>query len=149
MNPNEHSDRDIGSTNLIENMSPQYNNDNDNDNVVCEVPGQVSVNSGIAINENYSLIETDYSKNYYKKARELPMNIMKTKLAFTEMTLIPRIFGLFKCMDRTCTKIFKQKELFKLHMKLHFSNIEKKRSNYFYFNIYLFIYVIVFIFVLF
>lgn len=60
---------------------------------------------------------------------------MKTKLAFNEMSILPRLLGLFKCMDRTCTKIFNSKELFKLHMKLHFSNTEKKKSKMFYFNL--------------
>lgn len=144
MNQSEHSGNDIESTYLTENVSPL----NDDDNLF-EIPGQVAVNNGIIINGSYSLIETDYVKNYFKKSREMPLNIMKTKLAFTEMTIFPRIFGLFKCMDRTCTKIFKQKELFKLHMKLHFSNIEKKKSNNFYFNIYLIIYITLFVFVLF
>jgi len=93
--------------------------------------GQQIVNNGIPINGIIYLIETDYKKDYDKKVRDLPINVMKTKLAFNEMSILPRLLGLFKCMDRTCTKIFNSKEMFKLHMKLHFSNTEKKKSKCF------------------
>jgi len=91
--------------------------------------GQQIVNNGIPIDGAIYLIDTAYRKDYDKKVRDLPMNVMKTKLAFNEMSALPRLLGLFKCMDRTCTKIFNSKELFKLHMKLHFSNTEKKKSK--------------------
>lgn len=91
--------------------------------------GQQIVNNGTPINGTYCTIDTFYQKCYLKKIRKLPMNVMKTRLAFKDMTSIPKLLGLFKCMDRTCTKIFNDKELFKLHMQLHFSNTEKKKSN--------------------
>ncbi|XP_026811622.1 uncharacterized protein LOC113552843 isoform X4 [Rhopalosiphum maidis] len=94
--------------------------------------GQQIVNNGIPIDGTIYLIDTAYRKDYEKKVRDLPMNVMKTKLAFNEMSALPRLLGLFKCMDRTCTKIFNSKELFKLHMKLHFSNTEKKKKNQIY-----------------
>uniref|UniRef100_A0A2H8TXZ9 Zinc finger and BTB domain-containing protein 6 n=1 Tax=Melanaphis sacchari TaxID=742174 RepID=A0A2H8TXZ9_9HEMI len=94
--------------------------------------GQQIVNNGIPIDSTIYLIDTTYTKDYDKKVRDLPMNVMKTKLAFNEMSALPRLLGLFKCMDRTCTKIFNSKELFKLHMKLHFSNTEKKKKNQIY-----------------
>jgi len=97
-------------------------------------PGQHIINKGLVINGTYCLIDTTESKkDYNKRARELPMNMMKTRLAFNEMTCLPKLLGLYKCMDRTCTKIFNQKELFKLHMQLHFSNMEKKKSTRFIF----------------
>lgn len=99
-----------------------------NSNIFLE-PGQQIVNNGQPIDGTYYLIDTEYKKYYSKKVRELPLNMMKTRLALTEMLTVPRLLGLFKCMDRTCTKIFTDKDLFKLHMKLHFSNSDKKKSN--------------------
>lgn len=99
--------------------------------------GQQIVNNGVPADGSICcLIDTTYTKDYIRKVRELPMNVMKTRLAFNEMSALPRLLGLFKCMDRTCTKIFSSKELFKLHMKLHFSNAEKKKSKKFYLKIY-------------
>jgi len=99
--------------------------------------GQQIVNNGVPIDGTICcLIDTTYTKDYIRKVRDLPMNVMKTKLAFGEMSALPRLLGLFKCMDRTCTKIFSSKDLFKLHMKLHFSNAEKKKSKKFDFNSY-------------
>jgi len=95
--------------------------------------GQCTINNGISIQGTYCLIDTGYKINYLKHIRDLPMNMMKTRLALTEMICLPKLLGLYKCMDRTCTKIFSQKELFKLHMQLHFSNVEKKKSNHFLF----------------
>lgn len=92
-------------------------------------PGQHTINDGETI-LGYVLIDTEYKKKYLKKVRELPINKIKTTLAFNDMTSVPRILGLYKCMDRTCTKIFDKKELFILHMQLHFSNTEKKKSNF-------------------
>lgn len=100
-----------------------------NPNVYLE-KGQQIVNNGVPINGTYCLIDTIYQKCYSKKVRDLPMNVMKTRLAFKFMTSIPKLLGLFKCMDRTCTKSFSDKELFKLHMQLHFSNMERKKSNW-------------------
>ncbi|XP_050525201.1 uncharacterized protein LOC126896453 isoform X2 [Daktulosphaira vitifoliae] len=94
--------------------------------------GQQVINNGVPINRNYILIDTSYIKNYFKHFRELPVNVMKTQLAFKEMMSMPRLLGLFKCFDRTCTKIFTCKELFKLHMKLHYSNLEKKKKSQMY-----------------
>ncbi|CAI6364719.1 unnamed protein product [Macrosiphum euphorbiae] len=95
--------------------------------------GQQIVNNGVPADGSICcLIDTTYTKDYIRKVRELPMNVMKTRLAFNEMSALPRLLGLFKCMDRTCTKIFSSKELFKLHMKLHFSNAEKKKKNQIY-----------------
>ncbi|KAL4143321.1 hypothetical protein QTP88_005667 [Uroleucon formosanum] len=95
--------------------------------------GQQIVNNGVPVNGSICcLIDTTYTKDYIRKVRDLPMNVMKTRLAFNEMSALPRLLGLFKCMDRTCTKIFSSKELFKLHMKLHFSNAEKKKKNQIY-----------------
>lgn len=99
-----------------------------NPNVYLE-SGQQIVNNGTPINGTYCLVDTIYRKCYLKKTRELPMNVMKTRLAYKDMTTIPKLLGLFKCMDRTCTKIFSDIELFKLHMQLHFSNMERKKSN--------------------
>lgn len=95
--------------------------------------GQQIVNNGVPVDGTICcLIDTAYTKDYIRKVRELPMNVMKTRLAFNEMSALPRLLGLFKCMDRTCTKIFSSKDLFKLHMKLHFSNAEKKKKNQIY-----------------
>lgn len=91
--------------------------------------GQQIVNNGVPIDGTFCLIDTAYKKDYFKKVRDLPMNVMKTRLAFNEMSSLPRLLNLFKCMDRTCTKSFSSKELFKLHMKLHFSNSERKKSK--------------------
>jgi len=105
-------------------------------------PGQHIINKGLLINGTYCLIDTTESKkDYNKKFREFPMNIMKTRLAFNDMIRLPKLLGLYKCMDKTCTKIFSQKDLFKLHMQLHFSNMEKKKSNRFYLCISMFIYI--------
>lgn len=99
--------------------------------------GQQIVNNGVPVNGSICcLIDTTYTKDYIRKVRDLPMNVMKTRLAFNEMSALPRLLGLFKCMDRTCTKIFSSKELFKLHMKLHFSNAEKKKSKMFYLKLF-------------
>lgn len=54
---------------------------------------------------------------------------MKTRLAFDEMMSLPNSLILYKCLDRPCTKMFSDKERFKLHMKLHFSNVDKKKSK--------------------
>lgn len=95
-------------------------------------PGQQTVNNGETIQGTYNLIDTEYKKNYFKKAQELPLNKMKSLLAVNDMTSLPRLLGLYKCMDKSCTKVFEKKELFKLHMQVHFSNTEKKKSNSFY-----------------
>lgn len=121
------SDNDIDLKTVIELVLPSSE-------IVLE-EGQQIVNKGLPINGMIYLIQTDYKKDYDKKVRDLPINVMKTKLAFNEMSTLPRLFGLFKCMDRTCTKIFNSKDLFILHMKLHFSNTEKKKSKMFYFNL--------------
>ncbi|CAH1712108.1 unnamed protein product [Aphis gossypii] len=118
------SDSDIEIKTIIELVLPHSE-------IVLE-KGQQIVNNGVPINGIIYLIETDYKKDYDKKVRDLPINVMKTKLAFSEMSILPRLLGLFKCMDRTCTKIFNSKEMFKLHMKLHFSNTEKKKKNQIY-----------------
>jgi len=130
MNPGA-SDSDIEIKTIIELVLPSSD-------IVLEKGHQI-VNNGIPINGTIYLIDTDYKKDYDKKVRDLPINVMKTKLAFNEMSALPRLLGLFKCMDRTCTKIFNSKELFKLHMKLHFSNTEKKKSKIFYFILLLYI----------
>lgn len=85
--------------------------------------------------EEYILIETNYIKDSLKKARDFPINVIKSRHAFKEMTSVPKMLGLYKCFERSCTQIFNSKDLFVLHMKLHFSNTEKKKSKYFYFNI--------------
>lgn len=100
-----------------------------NSNIFLE-PGQQIVNNGQPIHGTYCLIDTEYKKCYSKKVREFPLSKMKTRLALSDMLTSPRSLGLFKCMDRTCTKIFNDKDLFKLHMRLHFSNSEKKKSNF-------------------
>lgn len=99
-------------------------------------PGQCIINNGELINGTYCLRDTECKKDYFKKIQEFPMNVIKTRLAISEMTNLSRLLGLYKCMDRTCTKIFNQKELFKLHMQLHFFNTEKKKSNSFFLFMY-------------
>jgi len=99
-------------------------------------PGRKIVNKGIPIDGHYYLLDIDYYKNYSKKLKDLPMNILKTRVACNEMLSPERLMGLYKCLDRTCTKVFNQKDLFKLHMRLHFLNTEKKKSNCFNFNIF-------------
>lgn len=98
-------------------------------------PGHYIINDGQPISgETYKLINTEYNKCYHKKVKDLPITQLKSKLALHEMIFLPRLLGLYKCMDRACTKIFGQKDLFKLHMKLHFSNADKKHSKCFYLN---------------
>ncbi|XP_025411013.1 uncharacterized protein LOC112683957 isoform X4 [Sipha flava] len=95
-------------------------------------PGQQIVNNGEPIQNSYCLIDTSYKKSYLKIIRNLPVNVMKTPLAFNYMMAFPRLLGLYKCLDRSCTKIFSDKKLFTLHMKLHYSNMEKKKKNQIY-----------------
>lgn len=102
--------------------------------------GLVTINAGEPINNTYQLVKSDYKKCYLKKIKELPISGIKTRSAMKEMTSLPRLFHLFKCLDRTCTKTFTQKDLFKLHMELHFSNADKKKSIiYLFFNINIFL----------
>ncbi|VVC35861.1 Zinc finger C2H2-type,Zinc finger, RING/FYVE/PHD-type [Cinara cedri] len=91
--------------------------------------GQHIVNNGAPINGTYCLIDTMYQKNYLKKFKKLGANAMKSRLILKDMTSIPKLLGLFKCMDKSCTKVFSDKMMFKLHMQLHFSNMEKKKNN--------------------
>ncbi|XP_022160559.1 uncharacterized protein LOC111026733 [Myzus persicae] len=91
--------------------------------------GQQIVNNGVPIDDTIFLIDTAYTKNYFRKLRDFPMSVMKTQLAFNKMSVLPRLMGLFKCMERYCTKIFCSKKLFKLHMAIHFSNAEKKKNQ--------------------
>lgn len=95
-------------------------------------PGQFVVNSRTPIDEDqpYNLIDTTYQKCYGKKLKDFLNNSMKTRVAFAEMMKVPKLLGLFKCMDKSCTKIFDKIDLFKSHMKVHFSSAEKKNSNY-------------------
>lgn len=93
-------------------------------------PGVQFVNNGEPIHGTYCLIDTNYKKSYLKTVRDLPANIMKTQLAYNQMMKFPKHFSLYKCLDRACTKVFSDKTLFTLHMKLHYSNLEKKKSNY-------------------
>jgi len=95
--------------------------------------GQQTVNNGMPIDGTmFCLIDTTYTKDYIEKLRDFPMNVIKTQSAFNEMSALPRLLGLFKCMDRNCTNIFSSKELFKYHLAIHFSNAEQKKSNKFY-----------------
>lgn len=93
------------------------------------------VNNGLLIDGTlFCLIDTSCRKDYIRKVRDLPMNVMKTQSAFNEMSAPPRLSSLFKCMDRSCTETFNSKELFKLHMQLHYSNAEKNKSKKLYFK---------------
>jgi len=98
-------------------------------------PGQFVVNGRTSIDDSqdYKLIDTTYEKCYGTKLKYFLTKPMKTRTAFTEMMKVLKLLSLFKCMDKSCTKVFNQKDLFKLHMKLHFSNAEKKNSNFFIF----------------
>lgn len=100
------------------------------DPIIYLEPGQQIVNNGEPIQGTYCLIDTGYKKSYLKTLKNLSFNVMKTQQAFSYMTELPRLLGLYKCFDRTCTKIFSDKMLFILHMKLHYSNMERKKSNY-------------------
>lgn len=99
--------------------------------------GLQAVNNGeLRKDGGYTLIEGNYIKDSSKKARDFPMNVIKSRHALKEMTSVPKLLGLYKCFERSCTQIFNSKDLFILHMKLHFSNTEKKKSKYLYLNIY-------------
>lgn len=100
--------------------------------VVYLAPGQQIVNKGNTLESTYCLIDTDYKKCYSKKVKDLPLKVMKTQFAFDGMMSLPRSLGLYKCCNRHCTKIFNDKELFKLHIKLHYSKAKRNKSNSFY-----------------
>lgn len=91
--------------------------------------GQVIVNNGAPINGTYCLIDTIYPKNFLKKIKNSPLSTMKTPPVLKNMISIPKLLGLYKCMDKCCSKIFSDKRLFILHMNLHFFNMEKRKSN--------------------
>lgn len=93
--------------------------------------GQQVVNKGKPIDGTYCLIDTDYKKCYGKKVKDLPKVNMKTSSAFNEMTSLPRLFGLFKCLDKKCSKIFNSKEIFVAHLNYHTLYLLKKKSNIF------------------
>lgn len=95
-------------------------------------PGHQFVNQGNPIvgSCTYKLIDTTYKKCFGKQMKDFLSYTMKTRAALTEMTKEPKILGLFKCMDKSCTKIFNRKDLFINHVKRHFSYAGKKNSNY-------------------
>lgn len=93
--------------------------------------GQQIVNKGKPIDGTYCLIDTDYKKCYGKKVKDLPKINMKTPTTFNEMTSLPRLLGLFKCLDKKCSKIFSSKEIFVAHLNYHISHLFKKKSKYF------------------
>lgn len=97
---------------------------------ICLPDGQGIVNSGEPINNTCWIIDTDYKKSYLKKIKDMPLSTIKTDLAYHSMTSMPRLFGSFKCMDRCCSQIFMNKDSFKLHMNLHYSNTDEKKSNF-------------------
>lgn len=107
------------------------------DPIVKRKLGLQTVNNGeLRKDGNYTLIEANYIKDSLKKARDFPINVIKSRHALKEMTSVPKLLGLYKCFERSCTQVFNSKDLFILHMKLHFSNTEKKKSKYFYLIIY-------------
>jgi len=97
--------------------------------------GQQIVNNGVPINDTISfVINTAYTKDYIRKVRDFPMNVIKTRSAFNEMSALPRLLCLFKCMGRNCSKNFSSKKLFKCHLAINFKKKKKKKSNQFYSN---------------
>lgn len=94
--------------------------------------GLQTVNNGELTAGVYSVIEVNYKKNLMKKEENFPMSVIKSKHALKEMISMPKLLELYKCLERSCTKIFNNKDSFILHMKGHFSNPEKKKSKYFY-----------------
>lgn len=108
------------------------------ESIVNLEPGLQTVNRGELKEDGvYTLIEANYVKDSLKKARDFPMSVIKSRHALREMLSVPKLLGLYKCFERSCTQIFNSKDLFVLHMKLHFSNTEKKKSKYFLVNTYI------------
>ncbi|VVC37520.1 Zinc finger C2H2-type [Cinara cedri] len=89
--------------------------------------GRQIVNNGVALNDTYCLIDTTYQKHYLKKYKEFKTNEMKSNFAFQKMISIPKIFGLFKCMKKLCSKVFSDKILFELHIQSHISSTGKNK----------------------
>ncbi|VVC42833.1 Zinc finger C2H2-type, partial [Cinara cedri] len=90
---------------------------------------QQIVNKGVPINGTYCLIDTVYQKNYLKTFKEFGAKAIRSQQILNDMTTIPKLFTLFKCMDKSCTDVFSDKVMFELHIQLHFSNMENQINN--------------------
>eukprot|EP00102_Acyrthosiphon_pisum_P022313 XP_016659523.1 PREDICTED: uncharacterized protein LOC100573806 [Acyrthosiphon pisum] len=84
---------------------------------------ELIVNNGMPVDGTIvRLIDTAYTKDYIKKVRDFPMNVMKTQLAFKEMSVLPRLMEnqiynveQFK-MCAYCFKVFDDEESLANHI---------------------------------
>ncbi|VVC27486.1 Zinc finger C2H2-type, partial [Cinara cedri] len=77
----------------------------------------------------FSTANTVYQKNYLKTFKEFGAKAIRSQQILNDMTTIPKLFTLFKCMDKSCTDVFSDKVMFELHIQSHFSNMGKNKKN--------------------